>query len=262
MATGDSNDLTARAQRIVPPRWFASDAVYAPAIMGGISDALAWIYGFIQYAYAQLRVSTSSGVFVDLWSLDWLAQTLPRRPSEPDTSFIARILKEVVRTRVTRPGMAQALTDLTAQAPVIIEPWNPGDCGAWSSTTTGVLFNRWGWSVGNTSQTSSVSPSTPFAYGNTATWGSTAYPDQALIAYWPPGFYGAASVGGWSTGVGSGGTQNGFGWATGTGSGATVYGISEWVSMSTLGGPVSTQDILNTINRTKPVGVTVWTAAV
>jgi len=40
-------------------------------------------------------------------------------------------MKEILRERVTRKGMAAALTDLTGRAPVIFEPRNPSDTGGY-----------------------------------------------------------------------------------------------------------------------------------
>lgn len=145
---------------------------------------------------------------------------------------------------------------------MIVEPWNPQGCVAISSTTTGVLINGAGLSVGNTAQTTSLDPAHPFAYGNTAVIGSTAYPDQAIIAYWPPGFVTSPGSLGVGSGIGSGGSQDGGGVSSGVGSSGAQNGAGGIVSMAALGGAVTTQDILNAILRTKPSGVTVWTAAI
>ena len=261
MATGDAADITTRLQRLLPARWFSTPAPNRDAILGGVADALAWAYSTIVWAKAQTRLLTSAYPMLDVWAYDYLGLSIVRRTNEPDAAFATRVKKEVLRERVTRNGMLQALLDLTGLAPVIIEPWNPGDCGAWSSTTTGQSFNRWGWTVGNSNPSISLTLATQWANGNTAFWGTMALPNETLIGYWPPGVVGVPSVGGWGQGVGSAGTQYGFGWATGVGSGATVSGVSEWVSMAMMSGPVTTQDILNTIVATKPSGVIVWQQA-
>lgn len=60
---------------------------------------------------------------------------------------------------------------------------------------------------------------------------------------------GVANIGGWSTGVGSSAGPSPMGWDQGSG---------EWVSEALITGPVTDQDIYDTINATKPTGETVW----
>ena len=260
MATGDATDITGRLQRLLPARWFATPAPIRDAILGGIADALAWSYSAVAWARAQTRLLTAYGPLLDVWAYDYLGLTVTRRASETDAAFAPRVKKEVLRERVTNHGMKQALTDLAGTAPVVFEPWNPNNGIAISGG--GTLINCAGLSIGNTAQTSSMSLAHPFLFGNTALIGSTAYPNQAIVAYWPPGFVGASGSLGVGSGIGSAGSQDGGGVSTGVGSAGTQVGAGGIVSMAALSGAITTQDIMNAILRTKPSGVTVWTAAI
>lgn len=133
--TTPSASLADRIVRLLPSRWFSTPAPVRDAIIGGISDLLAWAWWLIGYAKAQTRLATASGIFIDIFAFDYLGLTITRRTGEVDPFYSARVGKELLRERVTRAGMAQAILDLTGSAPVIIEPWLGLDCGGW---TTGV----------------------------------------------------------------------------------------------------------------------------
>jgi hypothetical protein len=50
-----------------------------------------------------------------------------RKAGECDATYDARVKKEILRERVTRSGMIKALTDLTGNAPLILEPRGLGE---------------------------------------------------------------------------------------------------------------------------------------
>ena len=66
---------------------------------------------------------------------DYLGNNFLRLPKEPDASFSLRARREIVRARATRPGVVQAIEDLTATTVQVFEPWNIQDSGAWSAPT-------------------------------------------------------------------------------------------------------------------------------
>lgn len=146
MATGDSGDIQARVKRLIPNRWFAWVAPIRDAILGGLSDSAAWSYSLYQYAVTQHRIATSTGVFLDLISYDFLGRFLPRN-GNTDAVFKAQIVATILQERVTRKGMINAITTLTGTPPVIFEPWNTGDAGAWSGGA--FKCGQLGYGVGN-----------------------------------------------------------------------------------------------------------------
>lgn len=176
MATGDSNDMQSRLVSLIPSGWINGVATYAPAIIGAIGDQLSIAYSLLQYAISQTRITTATGVFLDLISLDYFGFNLLRRTSEADASFRARIQKELFRTRVTRPGVVQALIDLTGRTPVIFEPTRPADTGAYGTS------GRMG-------------------YGSSGGYGSMRMPSQCLINAYRPLTAGVPKVGGYHSGL-------------------------------------------------------------
>jgi len=147
--------------------------------------------------------------------------------------------------------MYQAILDLTGTAPVIIEPWNTGDCGGWSQGVgSAALPTPSSWVTG--------SPPVQGQYG----WGTQAWTAVVLMIVKMPGVQGIPSIGGWSTGIGSSATMTIGSWTTGVGSSATPNGSTlggmSWVSQSQITGTVTTQDVYDAINRTKPEGVQVF----
>jgi hypothetical protein len=127
MATGDKNDMLARLKSLLPGGWFADVAPIRDVVLGGIADSLAWIYGLILYAKLQTRLATATAPFIDIASLDFFGNALPRRSGENDASFSARIRAEVTRERQTRNAIVTAVTNLTGRSPIVIEPANPMD---------------------------------------------------------------------------------------------------------------------------------------
>ena len=48
---------------------------------------------------------------------------------------------------VTRAAISAALVTLTNRTPIIIEPWNNGDCGSWGLAQTNAYGNNIGYGV-------------------------------------------------------------------------------------------------------------------
>jgi hypothetical protein len=241
MATGDSNDILMRVKMLIPFRWFSWVAPLRDAVLGGLSDSMAWCYSWIVYTRTQSRIATSTGPFLDLISYDFLGRHLPRRGLD-DNTFRTRIMATILQERVTRAGMNNALLSITGATPSIFEPWNTGDAGAWSGPTVAQA------SHGN------------FAWNTVGGWGATNLPTQVFLNLHRSAFSGVPNVGGWS----SAGNLSGLGsWVNATGSSVTVTGPSgggiELIGPSTAQIGVTDAVIYDTINTTRPTGSIMWT---
>lgn len=258
--TGTQANIVKRLASLIPPSWFSQASPTGhwwvggtdiSALLQGFGNVASWAYSQIVLAKAQMRLLTSVGMFIDLWSYDRLGTYIQRKPGETDAAWKTRVAKEVVRIRVSRSGMYQAILDLTGSPPVILEPWNTGDAGAWShGVGSSALPTPSSWVTG--------SPPKQGQYG----WGTQTWTAVVLMIVKMPGVQGIPNIGGWSTGVGSGATMTIGAWTTGVGSsanpnGSTLGGMS-WITQSQITGDVTTQDVYDAINRTKPVGVQVF----
>jgi hypothetical protein len=158
---GGSDDIVRRVKLLLPKGWWNDVAPIRDAIIGGVADVATWSYGLVAYAKKQTRVAWATDIWLDIISKDYFRYTLPRRVNEHDDAFRLRIQKELIRERVTRKGMIDALTDLTGNIPVIFEPWNTGDTGAWDEGH--------------------------FAWDISGGWGDTILPAQSFVNVVPPG---------------------------------------------------------------------------
>lgn len=179
MATGDNNDMVSRLRALIPNGWFNDVAPVRDAVLGGISDILAFGYSLISYAKLQTRILTATGPWLDLIALDFFGAALRRNVGQSDSSFQARIISSLFRERVTRSGMIATLTDLTGKAPLIFEPWNTGDTGG-----IGIAFG----------------------IGGGGGIGSVSLPAQVFITAFRPGTAGVPNV----AGIGFGGIGAGI----------------------------------------------------
>jgi len=135
--TGDQGDIESRIETYLPRGWFG-DLTQAPIIGGliaGMASVFAVMYLLIMFFWAQTRLDTSSGGWIDIWAYDFLGNSLPRKPNESDASYIARIKIAIFQPKATRPAMFQTLTQLTGRAPIIFEPARPFDTGCMGANT-------------------------------------------------------------------------------------------------------------------------------
>lgn len=130
MTTGDTDDMTNRLLRALPP-WFGADDEHPvlTALLTGIAWVLSWLYSAYLFAKAQTRIATSTGGWLELSSYDFFGTTLPRLNGEGDAKYSRRIRLEVLRDRQTRNAIDRAVYDLLGVHPTIFEAWNPVDCG-------------------------------------------------------------------------------------------------------------------------------------
>ena len=180
MTIGDATDMLARIKRVVPSRWFAYVAPLRDAVLGGLADQLAWIYSFIALAKLQTRISTATGFFLDLIAFDYFGAFIQRRVAELDTAFQSRIKKELIRERVTRKGMVQALTDLTGSKPSVFEHCSARDTGGYGVAAS-------------------------MGYGVAGGYGNLALPAQVFLIVTWPGLAGIPGIAGY------GNSQGGYG---------------------------------------------------
>lgn len=127
MATGDADDIRERIGATLPRNWFGTDVPLRQAVLGGLADALAWVFAFITYARTQTRLATASEFWLDLYAWDAFGVRFQRRERETDDGFRARIKAELLRPRATRAAIRRALREATGFDPVLIEPWNAAD---------------------------------------------------------------------------------------------------------------------------------------
>lgn len=257
---GDQTDILSRLKSVIPP-WFGTNTPVLDATLSGPSNSFSGIYALVQYAILQTRIKTSTDGWLDLIANDFFARGFQRRFNEPDAAYRARILKEILRPRVTRVAVSNALLDLTGIAPIIFEPGRIADTGALGVLAPptfafgGVMLP--GTGLGMTSDSTIItSDSTlvtsdegpmPVPFYGVGAWGSLNYPDQFLVtAYRPPGA-GIPNAAG-LTSVSAPTSGGGYG-----------SGALEYVNLTNINGPVTDAEIYAAIARSVAAGVTAWT---
>ena len=171
--TGDADDMVRRLKLALPTRWFPDSTPVLDTLLAGLAAAWAWLYALLNLVSLQARVATVSGSFLDRASADFFAARLPRRVSEPDDAFRARLLQALRREHATRAALVGSLADLTGFAPVVFEPARVADTGAFGSAS--------------------------LAYGMAGAWGSLTLPFQVFVTARRPQTAGIANVAGYGT---------------------------------------------------------------
>lgn len=222
--TTDSVDIVNRVKRLIPNRWFSFIAPYRDAILGGLADIAAWCRMWIQYARSQSRLSTAYGIWLDIFAYDFLGKYLTRNGANDD-AFRIIIRATILQERVTRSGMIGAVTALTGKPPVIFEPWNTFDTGAYSSprNTGAPQYGSSGYAVGQG------------GYGNML------LNDQVFMKITRGSGSGVPGVEGYGNNIG------GYG-----------AGAIEYVGTSSELWGITDAMIYQMVNNTKPTGTTMW----
>lgn len=224
MTTGSSLDIVQRVKNVIPRKWWSWVAPIRDAIIGGLSDIASWSYNLIIYARAQSRLATSYGIWLDIFAFDFLGPFLIRNGAQDDT-FRRIIRSTILQERVTRPGMVNAITMLTGNAPMIFEPWNTADTGAYTGLPGTPRYGSMGYNVGQG------------GYGNMN------LPAQAFVKIVRGSGAGVPGVGGYGNII------------AGYGVGALEY-VGKTSELSGITDPI----IFDLINKTKPTGTTIWVA--
>lgn len=222
-------DFVSRLKKLIPPSWFSiDDTPILDGLLSGAASPLSWVYDLYSYALKQMRIRTSTGVWIDRISYDFLGNRLPRKKTidqlsgevvsaELDDEYRNRVLKEILRPRQTREAIRLALFDMTGRDPIIIEPWNTGDCGAFD--------------IG------------AFAFDTAGCYGSTTMNNQMLITAYRPVGQGVPNVAGFDTPY----------------AGYDVGG-GEYIELQWTTAQVTDDDIYSAVAKTKAAGMTAWTA--
>lgn len=168
--------ISARLQGLLPTGWFNDDTPVLDALTLGMGALWAGLIGLIDTVRAQTRIATASGVFLDLAALDYCGAAVSRRAGESDRAFSARLRATVLAARATRAALEQAIERVTGRSPQIFEPFNPTDCGGYSTNTLG--------------------------YGVCGGYGSLALPYQLFVTAYRPDAVPASHAGGYNHGPG------------------------------------------------------------
>lgn len=136
MATGDLSDFRSRIKATLP-RWFADSSPILDALLSGLAQAWVFIYSLYLYTQLQTRIKTATDGWLDLIAGDFFGTRIIRKPNQTDASFRSLIIANLFRERATRAALIQVLTELTGRVPIVIEPQQPGDCGAYGVPTSG-----------------------------------------------------------------------------------------------------------------------------
>jgi hypothetical protein len=174
--TGDTNDMLSRLRTVLPSRWFADKAPILDGLLIGPAFIWSVLYNGILYAKRQTRLGTASDSFLDTISSDYLGALLPRRNTEPDSSFRMRIQRELMRERNTRQAVISVLSDLTGRTPLVFEPARPADTGAYNG---------------------------PLGYGQAGGWGSLMLPFQCFVTAYRAGGGGITNISGYGQSAGA-----------------------------------------------------------
>jgi len=230
---GDSDNILARVKRVLPNRWFSWIAPQRDAIIGGLSDLAAWCFDWVTYARAQMRLATVFGIFLDIYAYDFLGRVLLRNGATDD-AFRSLVQATILKERVTRQGMSNAILALTGNAPVIFEPWSPSDGGAYSNAATGQIYGQFGYGVGR------------------GGWGNIDLPGQVFMKVVRGASSGVANITGYGFGAG------GY-WGPNLVSGQSSKGGNiAYISSYTRQQGITDDMIETLIKYTKPTGAIVW----
>jgi hypothetical protein len=222
--TGDLSDIVSRLWAVLPKRWFAEQSPNLRAILTCIATPWVWLYNLIGYVVTQTRLRTATGLWLDLIAFDYFGHKLERKPDEADIAYRGRIQATLLRGAATRSAVSAGLESLIGTPPVIFEPANCMDTGAYAALRGSVN-----------------PPGIGLAYGQAGGWGSLHLPLQCFVTVTRPSPPGASMLAGY-------GTSNG-----GYGEGAISY-----VDISLLPGQVTDQDIQSTLDSLLPVNVIAW----
>ncbi|MDR3538816.1 MAG: hypothetical protein P4L71_20135 [Acetobacteraceae bacterium] len=170
--TGSQADFVNRMLSVLPGTWFPDSSPVLVGVLSGIANIWASLYALLQWVIAQARISTATGVTLDMVAVDFFGSTLTRG-GMTDTAFRSAILAGILRQGGIRAGMIAQLTSLTGTAPVIIESERPADTGVLGGSNVGI-----GYAGGGTGY------STSQATAGVGYWG-TRDPEQVFIRVTP-----------------------------------------------------------------------------
>lgn len=193
----------------------------------------------LNFMQEQSRLQTSTGLFLDLWGQDFFGTSLQRHVDETDESYRHRLLVNVLAPRVSRCSVFCGMSNLTGFDPIVIEPRNTGDCGAYST-------------LGSTSWSH-------IAYNKAGYYGSMLMPFQYFMRATRPTGAGIPLVNGYSMASGGYATiPQPFGYIGASRPGD--MGTGEYISLADLENnrAVTDNDIYQMAAECSAAGVTAW----
>jgi len=221
---GDVTDITGRLKAVLPNRWFPDVSPNLTGLLACIATPWAWLYSQIQYVIAQTRLSSASDRWLDLISFDFFGDDLLRENGESDAAYRSRIQWAMLESAATRPAVIGIMNHLTGFLPVIFEPSNANDTGAYGGGQSGP--GQVGCNL---------------SYGAAGGWGSLELPFQSFVTVQRPRIEGVSYVSGYGISTG------GYG-----------IGVVAYMDMAMLVGNVSDGDIAATLAASLPINTTAW----
>lgn len=140
-------DLSRRIQKQLPNGWFSDNSPVKDAIISGLGAGWAPIRDGLDYVELQSRLLTATDYGLDIAVYDFLGDRLVRKTGETDARFRIRAQREILRPKVTRQAMSDAIYALTGHRPLIFEPCLASDTGGWGR---GFAYGQGAWGSRNT----------------------------------------------------------------------------------------------------------------
>lgn len=131
MAIGDMPDMLARLKAVLPAVWFKNQTPVKDALLAAPAWMFAKTYALLGYVRQQGRVASASDVFLDIAAQDYTGTRVVRRLQETDGSLRTRLQAALLPNAATRGALGTQLMQLTGNVPVVFEPSQPMDTGAY-----------------------------------------------------------------------------------------------------------------------------------
>lgn len=218
---GDVADFVARLSSVLPRGWFGENTPNLSAVLACLATPWSWLYGLIRYVSAQTRLSTTTDWWLDIFSIDFFGNGLPRNQAESDTSYRHRIRLALLQGAATRPAIVAGITALIGSAPTLFEPARCADTGSYGAATSFV--------------------GSGCAYGQAGGWGNLNLPYQFFITVTRPPTPGSGMLSGYTDAAG--------GWDVGS---------LSYVDLADLPGYVTDKDIRQALCKLLPVNTVAW----
>ncbi len=223
--TTDRKDIVRRLKAVLPSRWFGDAAPILDTLLTALGAGWEQSFQLLESARVQLRLATTTGIWLDMFAYDFFESALRRPEGQADDLFRATIKRNILRPLATRRALTQGLTELTGRPPSIFEPRNTSDTGGYATWSTN---GAWiGGGVG---------------YGVGGGWGNLFLPFQFFVTVLRPHGNGVANASGW-----------------GCHDGAYGLGALEYVDATLIDGHLSDGQIMTEVARIAPTGVVAWT---
>ena len=131
----DQPGFVGRIRRRLPAGWFPDATPVLDGVLNGLASVWAAQWALLEYVVLQMRLATATDVWLDMAAADFLGFGFLRKPGEGDDAFRARIMREIIRPRATRPSIVTEIADLTGVVPEMVEAFNLKNVGCYGRTT-------------------------------------------------------------------------------------------------------------------------------